>query len=105
MKTEEEKKAVEIMIEAAKDTEYLEDAMLLGYRALKEHKYPKPPELNLSTVTTRTMKIPPSWRETWEIDEIMTRPDRDRVFAYAQARSEAQSASSDTDPRYFYPPF
>lgn len=34
MKTEDEKEAVKIMIEACKDIEYLEDAMLAGYRAL-----------------------------------------------------------------------
>jgi hypothetical protein len=52
MKTEEEAKAVQIMIDAAKDAEYLEDAMLLGYKALKEHKYPKPPEIDMSKITT-----------------------------------------------------
>jgi hypothetical protein len=38
MKSEDEKKAVEIMIEAAKDTEFMEDAMLLGYRALVAYR-------------------------------------------------------------------
>ena len=55
MSNEEETKAVEIMIEAAKDAEYIEDAMLLGYRALKEHKYPKPPEIDIGMITTTTI--------------------------------------------------
>lgn len=36
-KTEDEEVAVAIMIEAGKDCEYIEDAMLAGYRALRKH--------------------------------------------------------------------
>lgn len=75
MKNEEEQKAVAIMLDAAKDTEYLEDAMLLGYRALKEHKYPKPPEIDMSQVNTATLR-----REDVELL---------RHIRYAQERRES----------------
>jgi hypothetical protein len=83
MKTEEEAKAVQIMIDAAKDAEYLEDAMLLGYKALKELKYPKPPEIDMSKITT--IDIP---REIGSMTEQSV--DMQRMYS-ARAAQEANA--------------
>jgi hypothetical protein len=88
MKTEEEAKAVQIMIDAAKDAEYLEDAMLLGYKALKEHKYPKPPEIDMSKITT--INIP---REMVEQSVDMQRMYSARAAQEANAQAWRDAAA------------
>lgn len=96
---DEEKTAVEIMINAAKDAEYLEDAMLLGYRALKEHKYPKPPEIDMSKVQTAEV----DWDTLQRIREYQGLSDRyHTMIAQAQAREQEYSRRRQMEAEHYH---